>query len=315
MTNYEAAARDYREAVRWNPNNALYWSVCGDFHQRTTNYDAAVTDFTHCITLQPTNADFYADRARVVESTAREFTRQGARETAKVALDRALDDWDQAAALNPEYVNDLGEFEGRKGQNESAIADFTECIQARPSEVRGWALRAAAYEREARYLARHGELAEGNAALAKAFADWNQSVNLATNLLSLRGDFHARNQEFALALADFQQAAELQPPDEYSLISLAWFLATCPDKSFRNGHAALDAAKKACEMDGYQSGFYLAGLAAAYAEMGNFDQAVHFQKGALANKWYSDVLLPDMQHRLTLYEKGKPCHKILAEEE
>jgi hypothetical protein len=61
----------------------------------------------------------------------------------------------------------------------------------------------------------------------------------------------------------------------------AWMQATNPEAKYRNGKAALAAATKACELTGHKDGVKLCALAAAYAEVGQFDQAAKWQTAAL----------------------------------
>jgi hypothetical protein len=108
---------------------------------------------------------------------------------------------------------------------------------------------------------------------------------------------------------------------------LALFLATCPDQKFRNGAQALVYARKAYEPDQSSDDIVLAGLAAAYAETGDFEQAVKFQQmalqametrqdkletGGVGYLGYPDSFHSEMADRLLLYEQSRPCHKIMG---
>ena len=50
-------------------------------------------------------------------------------------------------------------------------------------------------------------------------------------------------------------------------------------------------------------------LAAAYAESGDFEQALKYQKQALAMANWPDPERKDLQKRLDLYEQGEPFHE------
>ena len=76
-------------------------------------------------------------------------------------------------------------------------------------------------------------------------------------------------------------AVRLDDQNAEALEKLAWFLATCPDARYRNGPLALQHAKRACELTQRESALHLEALAAAYAEVGNFEEAVRLQTRAV----------------------------------
>ena len=58
------------------------------------------------------------------------------------------------------------------------------------------------------------------------------------------------------------------------LTSLAMIQATSPIAKFRNGEKAVSHAKRACKLSGYKVLAHVSMLAAAYAESGDFEQAI-----------------------------------------
>lgn len=69
--------------------------------------------------------------------------------------------------------------------------------------------------------------------------------------------------------------------DNVALGNVAWILATCPEAEFRNGEQALALSKKLLKEDG-QDPTNLDNLAAAYAELGQFSDAVEAQRRAIS---------------------------------
>jgi tetratricopeptide (TPR) repeat protein len=105
------------------------------------------------------------------------------------------------------------------------------------------------------------------------------------------------------------KAESLNSRDDYSLIQLAWLLATCADPSVRDGRTAVEAAKKACELAGWKNDSYIDALAAAWAEAGDFEQAVKYEKQAIEMAKTQEQDVTAFQQRLALFEKRVPFHE------
>lgn len=85
--------------------------------------------------------------------------------------------------------------------------------------------------------------------------------------------------------------------------NLAWLLSTCPDPELRDGKRAVALLQPVID----QSPQMLDTLAAAYAETGDFEQAVELQQKAIAAlAKTADGRLPDFVGRLLAYRAGRP---------
>jgi len=93
-----------------------------------------------------------------------------------------------------------------------------------------------------------------------------------------------------------------------ALDGLAWLQATCPVAEVRKGAKAIEYATKACELTNWKIAGYVNTLAAAYAEAGDFDSAVKWQKEAinLLTKEEPAGRRAEFEARLKLYQSGKP---------
>ena len=70
---------------------------------------------------------------------------------------------------------------------------------------------------------------------------------------------------------------------------------------------ALENAQRACELSHWEEWLFVSTLAAAYAELGQFEEAIRYQKKAIAmNKNPEERDRRGQQERLNLYETAQP---------
>jgi serine/threonine protein kinase/tetratricopeptide (TPR) repeat protein len=110
-------------------------------------------------------------------------------------------------------------------------------------------------------------------------------------------------QRYGQAVALYRKTGEAG--DVQSLRTLAWILATSPYPEVRDGPRAVAYAQKATAATQRKDTAILSALAAAYAEAGDFGQAVRVQQEALALA-PSDRRNADRVARLALFEAGAP---------
>ncbi len=91
------------------------------------------------------------------------------------------------------------------------------------------------------------------------------------------------------------------------MAELAWILATCRNPAIRDGAQAVEWAERACpDGDGTKARF-LDSLAAAYAEVERFSDAVEAAHAVLARTSSENIReLAERQRRLRLYESRRP---------
>jgi tetratricopeptide (TPR) repeat protein len=199
-----------------------------------------------------------------------------------------------------------------KYQFEDAILLLTEAIRLDSKNTDAYYNRGLAYERSVKYkeaiedystairldpklpkifLAR-GQAYFSQRQLEKAIADFSEVIRLEPenrDALSLRALSYYENKEYGKAIASEQEVIRIKPKDPRSYGSLARYLAECPDPKYRDGKKALEYATKGCEMTSWKYYNYLESLASAYAELGEFDQAIKWQKKAIElNKKFMD---------------------------
>ncbi len=121
---------------------------------------------------------------------------------------------------------------------------------------------------------------------------------------------HVDSGNYAEAIENVDSRLASDPDNPFWHNNKAWLLATCPDDALRNGELAVEHGTKACLFTHYANPAYIDTLAAAYAEAGDFDSAVKWQKEAI--RLDNGTFAVDFQKRLRLFEAGKPYREGVA---
>jgi tetratricopeptide (TPR) repeat protein len=285
----ENAIKTSNERLRRQPTSASTYVDRGSAYQEMGRCDKAVEDFNQAIRLDPKYARAYCDRATV----ELQLGQRG----------QALKDFTQAIELAPDYWRayfDRGALFVAQQNYERAISDYTRAIQLNPNDLGSFASRAYVY-------AKQGDV-------KRAIADAETATKLKLSEISLYRpiDLELRAKAYNiigqpdLALRDFRESARLSPNNARDNNNLAWFLATCSVQSVRNGVEAVAIATKACGISHWNESGYIDTLAAAYAEAGNFDQAVKFEKRSLSDSSISPRQREERERHLNLFQQRKP---------
>jgi protein O-mannosyl-transferase len=120
-------------------------------------------------------------------------------------------------------------------------------------------------------------------------------------LLIQNRDIHAGIEQWEISL-------QIDPNDGNALNNLAWMLATYPADTVRDGKRAVELAGKATTLPGGNVPVVLRTLAAAYAEAGDFSNAITTAQRAidLATAQNNTSLLATLRHEMELYRARTP---------
>ncbi|HRQ63597.1 MAG TPA: tetratricopeptide repeat protein [Xanthomonadaceae bacterium] len=112
------------------------------------------------------------------------------------------------------------------------------------------------------------------------------------------------------ALYWFERAAAAGNVD--ALNNAAWVLATCPDERYRDGRRAIELVSAAIEKNGPQAAFQ-GTLAAAYAETGDFIQAIELIQYAIESMLEEGKLEAAAESEVVLerFRNGQPWRGAL----
>jgi tetratricopeptide (TPR) repeat protein len=276
--------------LRASSGAATAWNQVGLAHHKKGNYDQAIAAFTEAIRLEPRRSAFHA--------------RRGDTRCAQGAYQKAIADYTEAIRLDPrndDAYNGRGDAYRDQRDYDRAIADYTEAIRLFPNN--------GAYHRN------RGVAHSGKGAYDTAIEDFTTSIRLVpgdAEVYLRRANAYDNMGDYAKVMDDFSDAILLEPRDGGAWNSLAWLLATCPDAKVRDGPKAVEYATRACELSSWKGANHLDTLAAAYAEVGKFDEAVRWQEKALDLPGWAGPSRERARQRLALYREGKPYRRDKA---
>jgi tetratricopeptide (TPR) repeat protein len=215
-------------------------------------------------------------------------------------LDEAMDHFRKALELDPGYAeahSNLASLLQKQGRLEEATAHFFWAMDLRQDNPRAhFELASVLLERQMIDL---------------AIEHLDQALELDPQLLDAHlvlAKTRAAQGNYAAAVAQLEKAAAADPNNLRPVNDLAWLLAVCPQDEVRDGARAVRLAERACRVTGHTNPVLLSTLAAAYAEVGNFPQAIDTATKALDRVIPEDKLLAEgLRRQLQLYRAGKPC--------
>jgi tetratricopeptide (TPR) repeat protein len=217
----------------------------------------------------------------------------------------------------------------QQGDLESALGDFDEMIRRNRADARGSALRAevlrikgeshaalelatAAADVDPKLALPHDVLGRIYAAEQKlqlADREFGEADRLDPDQIRdalASAHLFVRQRDYRRAEAEFRQVALLFPRSGHAQNALAWFLATTPDRSCRNGSEAIERATAACDFSQWTDAGYIDTLAAAYAETGDFEQAIKRQTEALAKAEPDAQDRKELEKHLIAFKRREP---------
>ena len=216
------------------------------------------------------------------------------------SAEQAISYLSKALALNPdipEAHNMLGSLLNRKGKEDEGIQHFSKACLLNPEFPDPRFNLGVVYSQKKMYP-------EAEKFFREALR-LNPDLPLVNYRLAVVLSKLGRNRE---ALVHYRQAVQLQPDMNEAAYKLAWILCTNPSDDLRSGKEAVAIAKDLCQRTGNKEPLYLDTLAAAYAEVGQFEEAQKTAAQALdlARSLKRDALAKAIEARIDLYNNRTP---------
>jgi tetratricopeptide (TPR) repeat protein len=252
--------------------------------------DEAVAQFRIALQLQPSMAPAHVTIGRIL-------LRKG-------LLDQAEAQFQGALSIRPGMAEahlDLAAVQLQKRNPEKAVVEFQRALAIDPN-------LATARLNLGTALLNLGRVDDAITQLSLAV---KLQPSLAEAHYSLANAFF-RNGRPQEGIAGYEAALALQATSPQLLNNLAWALATCPEESLRDGHRAVELARKADQLSGNNNPQILGTLAAALAETGNFSEAIAADQRAigLATAQTNATLVEALRARLASYQASLPFRDL-----
>jgi tetratricopeptide (TPR) repeat protein len=217
--------------------------------------------------------------------------------------DGALAHYREAIRIDPGLAaahNNLAITLENTGKLDEAIAEYAEGVRLEPKHAESRCNLAAA-------LASAGRLPEAVEQFRIALQDAPQLVEARFGLATA----YAQAGQTHAAIVALEEALHERPHWTSVEATLAWLLATADDAHLRDGARAVQVAEAAAQRTNHQDATVLNSLAAAYAEVGRFSDAVDAASQALtlAHGSHQTALENALTSRLALYRTGQPVRE------
>ena len=193
--------------------------------------------------------------------------------------------------------NNLGIVYLRQGNLDEAISLLQAAVDLRPDN-------SPAHENLAKALLQKGKITD-------ALIHYRKLLELQPDNIEVHnivGTVLIQQGRIRDGVEEWQKVLEIQPDNGNAMSNLAWVLATSPDDSLRDGAKAVQLAEQAMRISGRRIPLLFRTLAAAYAERGQFSEAVQTaQQGIeLANTQGNSQLATELSGNIALYQERQP---------
>jgi tetratricopeptide (TPR) repeat protein len=291
---YDEAINYYQKALRLEPTFPEAHFYMGAALDEQGKLDEAIAEYQQALWFKPTQEQTHIFMGMALGREKK--------------YDEAIAHYNAALKLNPDSAvaeNNLGRIYHTQGRFDDAKEHYAAALKINPK-------LALAHNNFGILLLQNGGLSQGTLELREAMRlnptnsetqfnlalalnqqqQWSEAAELFSKTVAANSTDAKAHYEYAVALAhigkthdamsQYASALLIQQDFPDALDGLAWILSTARQPDFRNGEQAVNMAERACALTGNKQPEKLKTLAAAYAEMGRFEDAVRAVNMALA---------------------------------
>jgi tetratricopeptide (TPR) repeat protein len=319
----DEAIAHYQKALEINADNAEAHNNLGNALLRKGRVDQAIAHYQKALEINADNAEAHNNLGNALLQKGR--------------VEQAINQYRKALQIKPGFAQahyNIGNILLQQGRVEAAITHYQKALQFRPDYAEAHLTLGSALLQQGRakeaitqfqmavkikpdYAEAHYDLGNSFSQLGRtdeAISQYQRALQLrpdyAAALVNLGNSFFQQGR-MDQAISQYQKALQIGPVDPEVQNNLAWCLATCPEASLRNGDKAVQLARQANELAGGKNPVILGTLAAAFAETGQFGDAVRSAQKAidLARSAGRQDLAGKLNGELRRYEAGLPLHQ------
>jgi tetratricopeptide (TPR) repeat protein len=322
LEQHDAALEDLDKAIKLEPKQVLAYQLKALVLVKQKKLAEAVAVLEKARGIAPRNIDLSITEAQI-------YLRQS-------NFKAALEEMNRAVLLDANNLNLLllrSAVYQQSGEKTKALADIDRVLALKPripGVMRDRALLLADLGKLDEALAQLQQLRAANpkdtlallqlGMLHTSAKHYDQAVEAFSTVIAEhpdewmayrgRADAQLNLGNRAGAVADYEQGLKLRPADPGLLNNLAWVLATAPEDKLRDGQRALRLALEACKLSDYKEDYILSTLAAAYAEIGDFENARKWS--AKSVELGSKEHLAELKKEVDSYQARKPWREALS---
>jgi len=286
----------FGHAIEVDPKDETAWAILGSENARWGNDRLALDCYDHSLALNRNFNLVWHDAGLLL---VREERYAEAEHAFRVSLENTRRKKDKV-----ELNNDIGNVLVAEDKAGDAIAAYQNSLELSPDQP-------IVQTELGRLFFHENQYDQADAAFEKAIHlnPTNEEAQVCLGMI-LQGK--GRDSE---AIPHYRKAIEVNSNSFVALNNLSWLLATDPNPELRNGPEAVPLAQQACQQTGYKDVSVLGTLAAAFAEAGQFNDAVATAQKALqmADQQGKAELASSLQAQIKFYESRQPFRDTTLE--